>query len=164
MAQFARSIRTYLPGALAALALVFAPPAMADTSPAPPANALILFGAHWCAPCTAELRNLDQILARLVLLQASSPQLVLAWIDRPVSPTTVSRALGARPDSRQAVPHVVIPTPATAVAWAEPHMDRAHGLPFAVLTDAHGTVCALHQGAVQAETIGAMWTACHPGP
>jgi len=160
MAQVARSIRTQLARALAALVFLSAQPAMADS---PPGNALILFGAHWCAPCTAELRDLDAIMHRLAMVQGTQPQLVLAWIDRPVPPAMVTRLLDAGGEARGGAPHVVILPPATASSWAEPHLAKAHGLPFAVMTDAHGAVCALHQGAVRAETIDDLWATCHKG-
>jgi len=160
MAQVARSIRTQLARALAALLLLYAQAAMADS---PPGNALILFGAHWCAPCTAELRDLGAIMHRLAMVQGTQPQLVLAWIDRPVPPALVTRVLDAGGEARGGTPHVVILPPAAASSWAEPHFAKAHGLPFAVMTDAYGAVCALHQGAVRAETIDDLWATCHKG-
>lgn len=163
MAQVARSIRTHLARALAALVLMSAQAGMADSGSVPPGNALILFGAHWCAPCTAELRDLGAIMHRLAMVQGAQPQLVLAWIDRPVPLSMVTRVLDAGGEARVGAPRVVILSPATASSWAEPHMAKAHGLPFAVMTDAHGTVCALHPGAVRVETIDDLWASCHKG-
>ncbi len=42
---------------------------------------VILLGARWCAPCMAEWRDL----ASLVVV-AKPDQVVLAWVDRPISP------------------------------------------------------------------------------
>jgi len=42
---------------------------------------VILLGARWCAPCMAEWRDLA------LLVNAAKPdQVVLAWVDRPISP------------------------------------------------------------------------------
>jgi hypothetical protein len=68
-------------------------------------------------------------------------------------------ALAARHDP----PRVVIAPPAAALAWAEPQMPKARGLPFAVMTDARGTICALHPGALAAATIAELWATCHQG-
>ena len=162
MVQLARPIRTQFAHGFAALALAWSPAGMADAVPAPPANALILFGAHWCAPCGAELRDLGTVLARLSNLDPTA-QLVLAWIDRPVAVSTVNRALDIPHEWHPAPPRVIIPTPAAALGWAEPHLARARGYPFAALTDSHGTVCALHQGALQSATLAELWAACHKG-
>lgn len=156
--QTARHFRAALIGLTSALAL--APAALADPAPALPRDAVVLFGAHWCAPCTGELRDLDSLLARL----AQAPQdagraLVLAWIDRPASGAAVMRALARQGGTVQ--PRVALPPPALASAWAGPLLPAAHGLPFAVMTDALGKVCALHQGVTRAADIAEMTAACH---
>jgi len=161
MVQTATSIRTCLARSLAALALLCPHALLANPVAAPPPNALILFGAHWCAPCTGELRDLGTIFVRLGLLTGDpKPQLVLAWIDRPVAPSTVARALATAHDP----PRVVIAAPAAASAWAEAQMAAAHGLPFAAMTDRTGTICAVRAGAVQAATIADLWANCHRQP
>jgi thiol-disulfide isomerase/thioredoxin len=131
----------------AACALAWPQAGSADGVPAPPAPALILFGAHWCAPCTAELHNLAPIMAALAALPAP-PRLVLAWIDRP-APLALDHAA------------VVRPVPALAAAWAEPFYARAHGLPFAVLIDDRGKACAVHAGPLAPADVAALWAACH---
>ena len=146
------------------LSLALASAVPAQPMPPLPAHALILFGAHWCAPCTAELRDLDSILALLALLpqapdQTGRHQIALAWIDRPLSGAMVTRVLErTRAENR---PHVDLPPPALAAAWAEPLMASAHGLPFAAMTDARGKVCALHQGVLRAADIADLSAACH---
>jgi hypothetical protein len=42
-------------------------------------------------------------------------------------------------------------------------MASAHGLPFAVMTDRRGQVCALHQGIVRPATVAEMDGACQQG-
>lgn len=150
--------------AFGGLSLALASAVPAQPMPPLPAHALILFGAHWCAPCTAELRDLDSMLARLALLaqapdQTGRQQIALAWIDRPLSGATVTRVLERK--SVENRPLVVLPPPALAAAWAEPLMASAHGLPFAAMTDARGKVCALHQGVLRAADIADLSAACH---
>jgi hypothetical protein len=147
MAQSARAIHNYFFQALVALALSWPQAASAEGVPAPPANALLLFGARWCAPCGAELRGLAPLAAALAT-QPGAPRLVLAWIDRPAP-----------------LPHdhppVILPSPAWAAVWAEPHFAAAHGLPFAVLTDGQGRTCAMHAGPLAPADLPAMAVACH---
>jgi hypothetical protein len=147
MRQTARPFRTRLVQTFAACALVCPQAGSADTVPAPPAAALILFGAHWCAPCTTELRNLAPLAAALTALPVP-PRLVLAWIDRPA----------ALPQGHAAV---IQPAPGVAAVWAEPFYARAHGLPFAVLTDDRGKACAVHAGPLSPSDVAALWAACH---
>ena len=151
--------------AFAVFAIVWSLPVRAEPPPPMPSHALILFGARWCAPCSAELHDLGAILLQLNRLtgDANSPppaQLVLAWIDRPVASSVVTRAVDTMTPTRMAPPRVLLPLPFTASAWAEPRMTTAHGLPFAVMTDAAGRVCALHKGALQPVMITALWDQC----
>ena len=117
-----------------------------------PANALILFGARWCAPCTAELRSVDALTASTIRLAPAdtgpAPRLVLAWIDRP-PPVTAARS-------------VAIALPSVAAAWEEEHIAAAHGLPFAVMTDARGNACALQKGPLEPAMVPTLWSKCHP--
>jgi hypothetical protein len=131
---------------VATILAVFAPQVRAD---ALPTSALILFGAHWCAPCAQELHTLPAIVDAVTALpHGQPPQTVLGWIDRP---PPVMPALQAR---------VVVLTPAHAQNLAEPLLASAHGLPFSVMTDAHGHVCALHRGPLHPDMIAALWMAC----
>lgn len=119
-----------------------------------PANALILFGAHWCAPCAVELRSVDALAAALLGLAPAdagpAPRLVLAWIDR-APPVGAARSVAIAP-------------PSVATAWEEQHIAAAHGLPFAAMTDARGNVCALHKGPLEPTMAPALWSKCHPKP
>lgn len=112
-----------------------------------PANALVLFGAHWCAPCHHELTTLPAIVAAAGA--ASADRVVLAWIDRPVP-------LAETPGPVR----VMTVAPAIANAWAQAHLGMARGLPFAVLTDAAGRACGLHKGPLAAADIAALRAQC----
>lgn len=91
------------------------------------ARRLVLFGAHWCAPCTIELRDLPAIAA------AAKPEenVVLAWIDAPPSvPASLAGKVEAlRPDHAQRL--------------AERVLGEGYGLPSAAMLDAEGRACAV---------------------
>lgn len=115
-----------------------------ETPPARPANALVLFGANWCAPCLEELKDLPGLAsaaapARLVLAwtDATPPRLWPSW---PANATTMPRAAAVR-------------------MMAEFETDSA-GLPFAVLLDAQGRSCAVWRGKVTRERIAALKARC----
>lgn len=109
-----------------------------------PSRALVLFGAQWCAPCRAELAQLVPIGDAL----GGEHRIVLAWLDR--APVIAS------------APRATTVTPAQATAMAEPLLAQAHGLPFAVMTDDAGAVCALVRGPVHPADIAALRTRCAP--
>jgi hypothetical protein len=115
-----------------------------------PSNALILFGAHWCAPCTGELHDLAEISAAVAALRPAGhpPQIVLAWIDRPL------HIAAAEPRA------IVVLAPTVAQTLAESPLATARGLPFTVATDARGKICALHRGPLRADMIAGLWARC----
>ncbi len=134
--------------------MIWATDCAAQTIPPPPANALILFGARWCAPCTVELRGIAQLDAALADLPAPArPRLVLAWIDQPAAPPARFAQMRSR---------VMLAPPLWAAAWAEAHYATAHGLPFAVLEDSAGRACAIHPGPLTGPDVAQMWAQCRP--
>ena len=114
-----------------------------DVRPAAwPAARLILFGARWCAPCLAELRDLGS------LASAAHPQvLVLAWVDHPIHRLAAAKGVDVMP-------------PDMAQALAERAAGRSYGLPLAVMTDAAGKPCAVRHARVLPSDIAAMRVQC----
>lgn len=125
-------------------AAVFAaavPPAAAST-PAYPPHTLILFVASWCAPCHAELRQIDAIAS------AAAP------VDVRVTP--VDRSGGTAALLRD-----VPPTRIWRSAQAVSIFTRSNGaLPFSVMTDAKGRPCATHDRALDPASVIAMRRRC----
>lgn len=111
-----------------------------------PASRLVLFGARWCAPCTAELRD-----APLLAVEARRHgiALVLAWVDRPVAPLAGEAAI-----ERMA--------PALALDRVQAVAGIGFGLPLAVMTDSGGRVCAMRRARVDLRAVAAMIAQCRP--
>ena len=84
---------------------------------------IVMFGAHWCAPCRVELQDLPE------LAKAAYPdRIVLAWIDRRPS---VARVAGVS----------TLPRTEAAELLGRVSPDN-HGLPLTVILDSNGSVCA----------------------
>ena len=95
--------------------------------PGKESGAVILFGASWCAPCRAELRNLPE------LASAVAPaRIEIAWIDR--APRVATRAAG---------PNVVVIPPAEAQRKFAAIAGVNQALPVAAMIDASGRTCAI---------------------
>lgn len=108
---------------------------------------LVLFGANWCAPCRAEIRELG------ALTEAAAPaRLQLAWIDR------APAGLPTRPDPRW----TVLP-PAEAQRLFERFGPSAQGLPVAILFR-EGRPCAQKAGPVTMLDIGRLKDSCRVQP
>jgi len=124
---------------LLSFATVIAYHAVARTEPASSPRRIVLFGAHWCAPCRAELQALPALAAA-----AAPVPIVLAWIDRP--PRTAFSQ---------------VPAPA-ARALAKRIAGDGYGLPFAALLDADGTPCAIRRGPLLPADVREFVDACKP--
>jgi hypothetical protein len=110
-----------------------------------PAGALILFGADWCAPCLVELRDLAG------LAKAAAPRrIVLAWID--------GEAAARRSATLPA--NVELADPARARFLLDTVARDAAGLPYAVMLDGKGGMCADWRAPLPPEDIGAMRARC----
>jgi thiol-disulfide isomerase/thioredoxin len=120
--------------------LLLAAPASAE---GPKDLTLILFGAHWCAPCRAEVRDLP------ALADAAEPaRLLIAWLDR--KPAGLPANIGGR--------WSVLTPPDARRLW-EGLGDKARGLPTAVLLDDERP-CAEWHGGVTPQEIGKMKASC----
>jgi len=130
---------------LAGLALLAAPAMTAEgAARAMPAHALILFGANWCAPCLAELRDLPDHAAAM----APAPVL-LAWTDgapRPLWPTWPANA------------HL-LPAGEGAALLARIG-GRTAGLPYVAMLDGEGRLCADLRGKLDAARLAALKARC----
>jgi len=118
--------------------------------PAPPAlppHALILFGANWCAPCLAELRDLPAHADAI----APAPVL-LAWTDG--APRRLWRNW---PANARIVP------PGESPALLARIGGRTAGLPYVALLDGAGRLCADLRGKLSASRLAEMRARCAGG-
>jgi hypothetical protein len=107
----------------------------AASTPIYPAHSLILFVASWCAPCRAELRDID----RLIVLAA---------------PAT----LRVTPIDRTAATAAMLRSVAPARIWrsaraVDDFARQSASLPFSLMTDAEGRACATHRRALDRVAI-----------
>jgi len=131
--------------ALAVLLAASSAPA-AEEAP-PPAHALILFGANWCAPCLAELRSLPDYGAMI----APAPLLV-AWTDG-----QPPRLWPAWPGNAQMVPLGQAPALLARIGG------KTAGLPYVAMLDEKGRLCADLRGKLDRERLAAMLRTCRGG-
>lgn len=109
-----------------------------------PSHRIILFGASWCAPCIAELRNMAELAAA-----ASPDQIAIVWADA-----------GIRRFSFARYGNVEIASDAEARRISTEFASDNAGLPFAIMTDARGRKCAEWREALLPETIGRLRISC----
>lgn len=112
-----------------------------------PPGALILFGANWCAPCRAELRTLP-----LLAAHAAPGSVILAWSDG--APELAGASLPA---------NVAIADPAQLRWLTQGAAGLSAGLPFAVLADDNGAVCAVWRGGLNASRLARLKARCQHG-
>lgn len=105
------------------------------------ANAIVLFGAHWCAPCRGEYRILPAL-----ILAAAPNRLILAWIDRPIGQPVQAtiEALDAQ----------------DAQALAGRIGGEGYGLPFSAMFDSNGRVCGIWRKPLHPKDVKLLIEAC----
>ena len=103
--------------------------AAGELAPIYPSDTVLLLIAPWCAPCYGELARLDEIAA------AAGPRAVRVMLieDGPRA-TAMVRAL--RPEQ------VWTASPRQMRQARADLLERAVGLPYSIVTDARGAVCA----------------------
>jgi hypothetical protein len=107
------------------------------------ADAVIMFGANWCAPCLEELRNLPELAA------ATAPgRLLLAWRDG--SPRPLWPAWPANVDIK----------PSAEIERLVGSKDLPAGLPYAVVLDSKGERCAVLNGKLTRDRIARLRARC----
>ncbi len=111
-----------------------------------PPRSVIVLVASWCAPCRGELARLDAIVpavgGRALRVLAIDDSAATARMLRVIDPARVWH-----PDAR--VDHV------RALLLA-----RTAGLPFSVVTDTRGVVCAQENGGLDAHRAAALVQRC----
>ncbi|SEK97681.1 hypothetical protein SAMN05216382_1229 [Sphingomonas palmae] len=111
-----------------------------------PPRSVIVLVASWCAPCRGELLRLDTIApvigGRALRVLAIDDSAATARMLRVIDPARVWR-----PDTR--VDHV------RALLLA-----RTAGLPFSVVSDGRGVVCAQENGGLDAHRAAALVQRC----
>ncbi len=108
------------------------------------ANAIVLFGAHWCTPCRGEYRILPALAAA-----AAPTRLILAWIDQAIVPPSGGPAGG-----------MAALDVADAQGLAERIGGEGYGLPFSAMFDSDGRVCSLWRKPLRPEDIAPLKAAC----
>lgn len=123
------------------------------SQPAPPksdpasSEAIVLFGARWCAPCMQEWQNLPE------LARAAAPRLILlAWVDRPIA-VPVGSPSGP-------LPNVQALDLSQARQLADQFGGTGYGLPMAQILRNGRPICPVWRKPLSAGNLGAMLASC----
>jgi len=106
------------------------------------ADKIVMFGAHWCAPCMVESRRLPELTAA-----AAPDRILLAWIDHPIAPLPTAMDLASL-------------APDVARRLARNLEGDGYGLPFSVMFDSHGEACSVRRSPLSPEDIVRMRLQC----
>ena len=105
---------------------------------------ILMFGASWCAPCIAELRNIATLAS-----SARPDRIVIAWTDKDIRRYTL------------AVPgNVEIASGPDAQRMARQYASDISGLPYSVMIDGQGRKCAEWTAGLSSEAISRMRVIC----
>lgn len=108
---------------------------------------ILMFGASWCAPCVAELRNIVKLAS-----DASPDQIVIAWADGSI-----------RRYKLPALGNVRIASGEGAQELVRRYASGAPGLPYSVMIDGQGRRCGEWKSGLNSDAIVRMRTACAAG-
>lgn len=125
--------------ALLAASLISGPAAAAE--PLPP-DSLLLLVASWCVPCYAEVARLDA-------LQAAAGRIEVRFVPYDRRPATQRMLVRVETTRIVHSSHVV-----AALA------SRTPALPYSVMTDETGRICADHARALDPDAVRAMRRRC----
>jgi thiol-disulfide isomerase/thioredoxin len=110
-------------------------------------NKIVLFGAHWCAPCRGEYRTLPALVAA-----AAPSRVLLAWIDRSIAlPPAILRQ------------NIEILDVLDAQALADRIGGEGYGLPFSAIFDSDGRLCGVWRRLLRPEDIETLKSSCRRG-
>ena len=105
---------------------------------------ILMFGASWCAPCIAELRNIPTLASG-----ARPDRIVIAWTDKGIRRYTL------------AVPgNVEIASASDVQQMTRQYASGISGLPYSVMIDSHGHKCAEWTAGLSSEAISRMRVIC----
>lgn len=105
---------------------------------------IIMFGASWCAPCIAELRNIGALAS-----DASPDRIVIVWTD-----SGIRRYNFARRDN------IEMASGPAAQQMALRYASGIAGLPYSVMIDGKGHKCAEWKSGLTPEAIRQMRVTC----
>ena len=105
---------------------------------------ILMFGASWCAPCIAELRNIAALAS-----DANPDRIVIGWTDG-----------GIRRYKLPLPGNVEIASGVDAQQMARRYASGIAGLPYSVMIDGQGRKCAEWKSGLTPEAISEMRIAC----
>lgn len=109
-----------------------------------PGRTILMFGASWCAPCIAELRNIPTLASG-----ARPDRIVIAWTDKGIRRYTL------------AVPgNVEIASGPDVQRMTRQYASGASGLPYSVMIDSQGRKCAEWTAGLSFEAISRLRVIC----